>query len=90
MFIMTDNDIPKGGYLEMTFPSSSFTPTACNAWDLTGAANLKFPGDKATTLIKGTVSGAAPTFYCTWAAALSGNTAYGVHLDAAGTTLTAG
>jgi len=90
MFIMPENTIPKGGYLEIGFPTSSFTPTTCHAWDLTGAANLKWPGDTATTKIVGTVTGSAPTFYCTWASALTGGTAYGIHMDAAGTTLTAG
>lgn len=90
MFVMPENDIPKGGYLEITFPSSSFTPTSCHAWSLTGAANLKYPGDKATTRILGTIAGSAPTFYCTWASALSGGTAYGIHFDAAASTLTAG
>jgi len=90
MFIMPENTIPKGGYLKIGLPSSSFTPTKCNAWSLTGATSLKYPGDSATGLLTGTVSGAAPTWYCTWSAALTGGSAWGIHLDAASSTLTAG
>lgn len=91
MFFMPENSIPKGGYLKIGLPTSSFTPTACNAWDLTGASSLKWPGDTATaSFVKGTISGNAPTFYCTWAAEITGGKAWGMHFDAAGTTLTAG
>jgi hypothetical protein len=90
--MMLDNSLPTSGYLKVVFPTSTFIPVAtatatpnnCNAWDLTGAASLAYPGDTATTLIKGVVAGTAPTFYCTWSVALAAGTAYGVHFDAAG------
>lgn len=94
---MPENTIPAAGYLEITFPDSKFAPTLssttvnnCYAWDLSKATTLKYIGDKAANVIKGTLSGSAPTFYCTWASALSGNTPYGVHLAAAASTVTAG
>lgn len=52
---------------------------------MTGAANLDFPGDTAATLIKGTLSGTANPFHCTWPNGLSAGVAYGIHFDASNT-----
>lgn len=82
---MGDNAIPKGGFLKITLPTgvTGFTPTACNAWPLAGATTLKYPGDTATGIVKGTVAGSTGVYYCSYASALTAATAYGVHLPGA-------
>lgn len=89
---MPENTIPVGGYLKIAFPTAAnaFVPTKCHAWSLTGVSSLAYPGDTATGLITGTLTGSAPTFYCTWKTALAGGSSYGIHLWAAATGLAAG
>jgi len=54
-------------------------PESCNAWAI--GTDLSYPTTDAQ-IYKGTISGAAPQYYCTWSAqTLSSDVSYGLALE---------
>jgi hypothetical protein len=78
---MLDNSLPAGGFLKVDLPATlTHTPTSCSHWAV-AAGSL----GEAPTTATGTILANSPTFYCSFATALSADTAYGLALAGSST-----